>query len=410
MMKKPRLKKLLSMTLVVLLIAGMATINASATEEDTIKVSLRIEGLEQAIYYNKAIEIPAGASIADLIVALDEIDNAPDVVYNSAWYVEEIDGLAEGDYGGWSGWSFRHNNEELTVGINEVILNDGDEVICYYGDPWGAPGMQYPVVDLSGLFDDGTIMFTSVDTDYDENWEPSLSVNPIAGATVTFNGTTYTTDESGAITITDKTGISGFKTLQIERYDEESGVPTVLRFAPDHKVFVKFADMLDDPWYENAVMFCVSEWSWTGLDLEANLFAPLANMNMAQLIRVLALIAGVDTEVQTNPWYQTELEWAQENEIVTEDEFDADGYITKERFIYMFYLTIMLIGESDMTVREDLTGAVDFDEIDEEYLEAMSWAVASGIVHGIGSGELIIDPQEEFSRAMVCQLLYNYFA
>jgi len=404
--------KFTAVVVAIIMLAGMSAISASGSDDDTITVSLRIEGIEEAMYFNEEIELAAGASIADLMEKVRTFDDAPEVVMldsDFGAYISVIGGLEQGDYGGWSGWSCRFNDVELTSGISVNFLSDGDVVVFYYGHTYDEPFMQYPDTDISRLFSDNIILFTSVATIYDDEGIPVMTENPVDGATVTFNGKVYTTDENGEITITDKTGISGLRALQVERYDEESGVPTVLRYAPNYMIFIPFADMLDSPWYESAVIFCVQRWSWTGTDLKANLFEPRLNMNMAQLVRVLALIADVDIPETSEPWYKTELDWALENEIITEDEFDATEYITKERFIHMFYLTIAVIGEADMTIREDITDAVDFDDISEEYLEAISWAVASGVLDGTSATELVVDPQQVFFRAMVCELLFKYF-
>ena len=133
-------------------------------------------------------------------------------------------------------------------------------------------------------------------------------------------------------------------------------------------------------------------------------------MNMAELIRVLALIAGADVDGPAEPWYKNELNWAVENGIIAAEDFDAESFVTKEKYLYMFYLTIALSGDHDMTVRADITGAVDYDKIGADYIDAISWAKASGIVSGTSDTELIIDPAQEFTRAMICQLLYNYLS
>ena len=405
-----KFRKAVAVALTAMAIAGFTALPAMASEDEAICVSLRIEGVEETIYYNNQIEMPAGSSIADLVAAINDMDDAPDIEYDSSWYIQKIGDLAEHDYGGWSGWSFRLNDGELTSGINENFLANGDEVVCYYGDPWGEPGMQYPIIDISRLFTDSVILFTSIDVEYDDDWTPQLSENPVEGARVVVKGATFMTDENGAITIADKTGISGFCSVQIDRFDDETGVPTVLRFAPDFEIYVPFADMLDDPWYEDAVVFCVREWSYSGENLAENLFAPMRKMNMAELITVLARIVGVYDSAATEPWYETTYEWALESGIIIEEEFDALSFVTKEKFVHMFYLVVALTGDYDMTEAADITGAIDYSDIGAEYLEAISWAVASGIVRGVGDDELIIDPQEEFTRAMVCQFLYNFYA
>ena len=94
--------------------------------------------------------------------------------------------------------------------------------------------MQYPAVDLSEI-NKCVIKFTSTDTAYDNDWNPIVSVNPVADATVTFEGRTYTTDENGAIMVERSILTEGAHGIQIDK-KAANGLPLVLRFAPDFTV------------------------------------------------------------------------------------------------------------------------------------------------------------------------------
>ena len=405
-----------------------ATAEDEAAEDETITVSLRVEGIEKPMYYNSSITVAAGTTVAELLTAVNEMEDSPEIkISESAFgvYVSEIDGLAEFAYGDMSGWSYRVNDESPTFGINLYELKDGDEVVSFFGDPFGI-GMQYPRIDISKLLSDGVIRFTSMDATYDEEWNEIRTENPVAAAIVTLDREIYTTDEDGQITIADKTGLSGFHTLQIEKYDEDSGVPTVLRFAPDRVMYVPFADTAYGAWYSDAVMFCVGEGYFVGMDAAQNLFAPLENMSMVQLFTVLSRIAGVDPALTTGAqWYKAPLEWALENGlIIPEDELSeeeqetlisdlsvamANVSVKRENFIYLFYRTAEIVGAYDMTLRADITGAADYDDIYEDCREAISWAVAAGIIRGTSDSGLVIEPGFMINRATVCQMLYNYY-
>ena len=392
-----------------MMIAGISGLFAVAAGPDTINVSLRIEGVEETLYYEKSIEIASGATLEELMTMVNDRDETLAVVSADGTYISEIAGLSEGAYGGFSGWSFRVNSTAPTFGQNLVILEDRDEIVYYYGDPWGEPGMQYPVPDLSKLYNGGVIGFFSTDEEYDEEWNVTLVKNPVAGASVTFNGDVYITDENGEIAIQDITGVAGIHSLQIERYDEEAGVPTVLRLAPDFEMYVPFADTPDDAWYEHAVIFCVGKGLFIGTDSAKNLFSPGMEMTMAQLVTVLGRIAGEDFSAPSDPWYASARDWAVENGIIADSAFTAGENVTRETFIFMFYLAAELAGTYDMTVSDDITAAVDYDEINVNYRGAISWAVASGIISGTSSTSLTIAPGDEITRAQVCQMLLNYY-
>lgn len=422
-----KIRKIILFTLMVLIVSAFISPFAMAKNSNTITVSLRIEGIEKSIYYNKAVNIAVGSTVEDMIKKVNDSDGAPEIIVtNSSYgaYVSEIDGLAEFDYGEMSGWNYRINDVEPSFGISLCKLNDRDSIVYFYGDPYGA-GMQYPQTDFSKLFSNGIIRFYSIDTTYDEWWIPRSMVKPVAGAKVTFRWDTYITNDNGEIRVTDKTGLSGFRSLKIERYDETNGIPTVLRYAPDFNLYIPFSDTPQSkplPWYENAVRYCVLEEYFIGTNLAANLFEPMRNMTMAQLVTVLARIGGVNGELTTGElWYIAPLNWATANGVLPLDEaiirrgtgalyeLTSKTNVTREEFIYMFYLTVKIVGKYDMDVRADITLASDYRKIKENYREAISWAVASGIIEGTSKKKLTINPGLEVNRATVCQMLYNYY-
>lgn len=426
-MKKNRGILSITMLLVVVMLTGTMTPVASADENEMITVSCRIEGLKDNIYNNAELEIAAGSTVEDLAKQINSTNDAPDISINNSTfgaYISKINGLAEFAYGEMSGWSYRVNGADPLVGISQYVLKDRDSVVLFYGDPFGA-GMQYPEADWSRLLSESVIRFTSIDSVYDEKWSLSLIEKPVAGAKVTFRWDTYITNEKGEITVTDKTGLSGYRAMQIERYDERTGVPTVLRFAPDNEIYVSFADTphgTNLAWYEDAVRFCVREEYFFGTDPTANLFEPLRNMTMMQLVTVLARIGGVDPDSTIGEqWYVVPLDWAISNKVLTIDEKKAEEGIgavyklmtgknvTRQEFIHMFYITAGLVGGYDMNVRANISSATDYNDINAGYREAISWALASGIISGTNPDALIISPGLEVNRATVCQMLYNYY-
>ena len=116
----------------------------------------------------------------------------------------------------WDGWCVMVNGAATATANSGVILADGDEVVLYYGDPWGV-GIACPSVSVK----DGKLIFEDAAT------------GAIVGAKVILGDKEYTTDENGAIE-----GVAaGEYTVQIEKY-ADSGLTLVLRFAPDKKIKV----------------------------------------------------------------------------------------------------------------------------------------------------------------------------
>jgi len=406
-----KFRKTLGFAVALLMVFSIIPLSALADEDDMIYVDVRIEGVTEMIYLDRNVGLPEGSTALDLVRLLNDMDGVPEIKYTESAmgaYINSIGDLKEMDYIGSSGWLYRVNGIDPGTGIDTFELAESDYVLFFFGDPYSV-GYQFPEFNWDKMASEGILSVTSYDfIEWDDLLNPVYGYNPVAGAKITLDGKIYTTDENGELKLDDKNGVSGVKTLQIERYDDESGLSTVLRFEPDHREYIPFADTPSGAWYENAIILCINKWSYKGIDFANNLFAPDDFMPMEQLVTALALLAGAELEKQDDPWYGAERDWAIENGIISEAEFVVGAGVRRDRLIHMFYLTVALTGEQDMDIREDITGATDYDDIDESYIDAVSWAVALNIVQGLEDDELSIAPDVLFSRAMVCELLYKY--
>ncbi|MDF2685932.1 MAG: hypothetical protein K0S55_1113 [Clostridia bacterium] len=240
-MKKIKASRLsVIMILVMFTVSCISALNVSAAVE-TMNITLRIEGINSNMYY-KAVEVPYTDSLT-LQAALTYIDSQEDslkITGADAAYITDINGDTAGKFGGYDGWMFKVNGINAAVGIDSCKLAEGDSVLLYYGDPFGV-GMQYPEADYSGI-SNGIIKFTSSDTTYDADYNPTVTVNPVAGATVTWYNdntpVTYTTDNSGEIKVDSGKLEEGFHAIQITKTND-AGIPLVLRFAPDYSYELK---------------------------------------------------------------------------------------------------------------------------------------------------------------------------
>ena len=426
-------KKLYVLILTIALLAGIlalpvtaATEDASATAqttaaqtvteettaaEDTTAVDtvmLRVESIKECVF-TEILELKDDVTLADLMTRVaEEVPELAITIQNMEWgaYITSMSGLSEFDHGGMSGWQFFRNGMEATEGMSNTVLLPDDEIVFYYGDSYGLEiTTQYPRLDMSKLMSEGIIRIHSWDNEYDENWNAEIVDNPVAGASVTFNSENLITDENGEIRVADKNNVAGINNIKIERYDEESGLPTLIRL--EVMQYEYFSDIVEDIWYDDAVIFNVYEGFFKGVG--NNEFAPLSKMKIEQLITVLSRIAGAENDESKTPWYADSRDWAIENEIVTDDEFIPGEFVSRQRFIYLFYITAAFIGDYDMDQRADITECVDYNDIFADYREAISWAVATGIISGTDSTRLTISPLFEINRATVCQMLFNYY-
>lgn len=227
----------------ILLSAALLTSTAFTALADgskTMKVTLRIEGIQSNLFY-KTEEVPYTDSLT-LQTALKYIDTQEDsikITGTDTNFISDINGETSAKFGGWDGWLYKVNDKDISVGIDSYPLKDGDSVLLYYGDPYGV-GMQFPVADTSKL-SEGILKFTSSDTTFNADGSSTVKVNPVADAVVTWNygsaSAQYTTDANGEIKIDASQLTEGSHTVQIAKANS-AGLPLVLRFAPDYTVTI----------------------------------------------------------------------------------------------------------------------------------------------------------------------------
>ena len=241
-------KQTLSVLLAVLLL-GCTALVAFAAEGD-ITVSMRVEGIKDCLFYGD-VTVADGATALDALKAADAAsDDLTLTVTESEYgaYLAGINGLFAGSQTtkGWDGWMFRVNDAAVSVGIDAYTVKADDVVVVYYSDEFGETGMMYPVMDDSKL-GEGKLSFTSVVTEYDENWNAVEKTVAVTGYTLIWDGQKITPDEAGVVTLTAAQLGAGDHSVQIERY-AENGLPTVLRFAPDYTVTI---DAKEEPAQQN---------------------------------------------------------------------------------------------------------------------------------------------------------------
>lgn len=206
------------------MLLGSLPLNACAAENSPrfTKVSLRIEGISECVC-DKDVYIPTDCelTVSDIIGFADENDGSFTIYGLENGYITAVNEASAGKFGGWDGWLYRVGGVEPSAPMNEYTVSDGDEILLFYGDPYGK-GMQFPNMERNG----NTLTFTSNDTTYDENFDPVSVVNPVADMNVTIDGKVYKTNESGSISADELP--EGDLLCSYDKYDE-NGLPLVLR-------------------------------------------------------------------------------------------------------------------------------------------------------------------------------------
>lgn len=78
------------------------------------------------------VSVPAGGSVLDALRGSGlEVETA-----GSPPYVTGIGGLASGDAGDLSGWTYTVNGESVMTGCDELAVNAGDQIVWTYVVTW----------------------------------------------------------------------------------------------------------------------------------------------------------------------------------------------------------------------------------------------------------------------------------
>ncbi|MCM1440515.1 MAG: S-layer homology domain-containing protein, partial [Roseburia sp.] len=96
------------------------------------------------------------------------------------------------------------------------------------------------------------------------------------------------------------------------------------------------------------------------------------------------------TDVADNSWYKDAVAWAAKAGVVTgfgDGTFGGDQTITREQLALMLYRYAGLLG-MDTTKTTDLTTFTDAAAVDSWAADGMNWAVANGIINGMGENNL----------------------
>jgi hypothetical protein len=112
------------------------------------------------------------------------------------------------------------------------------------------------------------------------------------------------------------------------------------------------------------------------------------------------------SDVKTSDWFATAALWANQSGLILGDngKFYPKGDITRERVVTILYRHAAWKGE-DVSDSRDLSAFPDRNGVSSWAVDAMKWAVASGIITG-NDGK--IDPQGNATRAQIAKMFKMY--
>ena len=174
-----------------------------------------------------------------------------------------------------------------------------------------------------------------------------------------------------------------------------------------------FIDVPENEWYYEPVkMACEKGWFSGTSDTT---FSPDTAMTRGMIVTVLWRIEGRPAaqaksfnDVAADKYYSTAVAWAAEHGIVSgygNDVFGPDDSITREQMAVMLYNYAKYKGY-DLSASGDLSKFVDRNKTTEYAVNAIKWAVGSGIINGKGGS--ILDPTGNSTRAEVATMLMKF--
>ncbi|RKD26934.1 Ig-like domain (group 2) [Caminicella sporogenes DSM 14501] len=133
--------------------------------------------------------------------------------YGWGLYIAMIGGYREFDHGGISGWMYRVNGKMPPVGCNGKELEDGDEIVWYYGAYGFNNVFTKMEVDKTEVTEGESINITIVG----DNGGFASKEKPLEGAIILVNGKEY--KENGELVKTDKEGKASITLKKAGKYE-----------------------------------------------------------------------------------------------------------------------------------------------------------------------------------------------
>lgn len=179
-----------------------------------------------------------------------------------------------------------------------------------------------------------------------------------------------------------------------------------------------FADVEDDAWYHDAVDWAVDRGVLRGVGA-TGLMEPGSSTTRAQAVAMIARIAGEDpaavriagfSDVPAGMWCESVVSWGVANGIVEgygdTGVFAPDDSVTREQMAVFLYRFAQARG-ADASARTDLADFSDAAEVSDWSADAVSWAVESGILRGVGDSGLLA-PGDAVTRAQAATMLERF--
>lgn len=176
-----------------------------------------------------------------------------------------------------------------------------------------------------------------------------------------------------------------------------------------------YTDVHEDQFFYEPVLYVDSQRYMYGIG--NGLFAPISPLNRAMVVTVLYRMAGTPEitttesfpDVASGSYYENAVAWAASEGIVEgygDQTFRPLKDITRQEMVTMFYRYAKFTGE-DVTKAASLSDFVDAEQVFPYAENAMKWAVAVGLIRGMGNNTL--QPLGLSTRGQFATVVYRFF-
>lgn len=176
-----------------------------------------------------------------------------------------------------------------------------------------------------------------------------------------------------------------------------------------------YQDIAPDNWYYDTVRYAFNNGIMTGLN--ATTFGPNDSLVRAQFALILYRLNGEPEiayipkfhDVTPGVWYTDAILWAESEKVVTgytNGNFGPADKINREQMAVMMYRYAMKKGY-DTSVQAALGQYQDASYVSDFAVDAMEWAVGSGIISG-KYNQTQLDPQGSATRAECATIMMRF--
>ena len=370
--------------------AGTAVVTITAAETDTYA-----EGTATVTVTVKHRKLTITAEDKTAYVGAQQ----PELTYKA-------DGLLDADKEMLSGVTLRVSAPEGVIPMNRAGTYDIVVASATYDTDKYELTTQNGTLTVRTRHSSGTTTGStgSVSIDRPENGTVTVSpANPVKGSTVTITVTPDKGQTLKDLEVLDKNGNSlPLTDLGNGKYSfvmPEGNITVKSEFGEANAFVNPYDDVKPGDWYYSAVEYVTVNglMNGTGKGFEPNLAT-----SRAMIWTILARMSGADT-TGSGEWYAVAQQWAIANGV--SDGTMPNNTITREQLAAMLYRYAVSKGMVKGPATADLSAFADAGSVSSYAVEAMQWAVSTGLIGGM-DGRL--NPQGSATRAQVATMLMRF--